>query len=295
MLEARGIAVGAVHRVDLRCGVGLHAVVTAPSAAADLVAVCAGTERPRRGVVRLEGKDPHRTPELRRVIGTLLASEEPVDGRSVRESLGRALALHGSPQTADDVLSPHGLSLLSSRAPGALSRPEQRAVALALALALDPVALLALHEPFATALPRALVAKALAERSRACIVLVVTASLRAARSLGGRVLVLGSGGLTPWDSLAASAPAELTASVEEPRKVVEALAADPAAGGLRWEARGATVVVSGPDAEAASLALMRAVQAAGVEITELSRRPPAGAGNGAAPGRPAALVQGGKA
>jgi energy-coupling factor transporter ATP-binding protein EcfA2 len=274
-LEAKGVMSPALPRIDLTCGVGLHAIVAAdPVAAAALVAIASGLARPRRGTLRVQGKDPFRTPELRSLTGTLLDSEEPIQGRSLEESLGRALALHQSPLRAADVLEPFGLSLLVTRPPNALSRAELRAVALALALSLNPVSLLVLHEPFATSLDRARVASSLAARALATIVLVVTASQRDARALGGRVFTLTRAGLTQWNPLggAFDGAVELTASVDDPGRIAAALALAPANSGFDCEKRPFGIVLSGGDATEMSLALLRASDASGVAITRLSHR-----------------------
>ena len=198
MLEAKSVVSRALPRVDLTCGPGLHTVVASEIAAAsELVAIASGLARPRRGTLRVGGKDPYRSPETRRAIATLLYDEQAVQGRSVEESLGRALALHQSPLKAADVLSPFGLSVLAARPPGSLCRAELRAVALALALSLEPVSLLVLHEPLATSLDRARVRlpcwsspRAIAKRvpsAAACTRSRTQASSLGIRSVGRRM------------------------------------------------------------------------------------------------------------
>lgn len=275
MFEARGVASRSLPAIELTCGVGVHALVVGdPAAAAELVAIAAGLSPPRRGKLRVNGKDPFRTPELRRLTGTLLVSERPVDGRSVEESLGRALALHRSPLKAADVLQPFGLSILAARSPGTLSGAEHRAVALALALSLDPVSLLVLHEPLATSLDRARVTSALAVRARTTTVLVVTASVRDARALGGRVLVLSHSGVVPWQPPGGmpGARIELTATAPEPERLFAALSSEPWAGEFTCERRGDGVLLSGVDIEVLSRALLGASGVSGVAITRLSCR-----------------------
>jgi ABC-type multidrug transport system ATPase subunit len=249
----------------------------------------------------VQGKDPFRTPELRRLTGTLLYSEEPVPGGSVQESLGRALALHRSSLKVTDVLQPFGLSLLETRSPRTLSRAEHRAVALALALSLDPVSLLVLHEPFATSLDRSRVASTLAARARASIVLVVTASQRDARALGGRVFTLARGGVTQWDPFGGPnrLAVELTASVRDPESITVALSSDPTYPEFACEKRPGGVSLSGADAEKMSRALLRASDVSGVDITSLSHRflggpgpLPAGAAVPSPPGSPPAGTAG---
>jgi hypothetical protein len=136
------------------------------------------------------------------------------------------------------------------------------------------VSLLVLHEPFATSLDRSLVAGILAARARATIVLVVTASHRDARALGGRTLTLTRGGVAP--GVPPLGPlrgaVELAASVPDPERFAAALSSDPGNAGFEWQTHPGRVALSGTDAEKMSRALLRASDVSGVGITRLSHR-----------------------
>ncbi|HEX7672407.1 MAG TPA: hypothetical protein VF395_22590, partial [Polyangiaceae bacterium] len=77
-LTLSGVTGRKLRRVDLSFVPGVvHAVVGGPDEeGAELVAICAGIVRPKRGTVLLNGNQPFRSPETRRRIGALLEVEE---------------------------------------------------------------------------------------------------------------------------------------------------------------------------------------------------------------------------
>jgi ABC-type multidrug transport system ATPase subunit len=277
VLEAKGLRGVRLPRVDLACDPGLHVVVAEePQAGAELVEILGGIVRPQRGELRVLGKDPFRVPETRAAIATLLANEELPPGATVEESLGRALALHGvsAGTTARDLLADFGLSAEAPRSTAATSAATRRALSLALALSLRQASVLVLFEPFATALDRSRVSDLVAEKSRSATVVVVTASLREARALGGRIMRLAPGGLVQVTETPRLEPGalELVVSLDEPARLAESLASEPSLSGVSWERSPSELVLRGPDVEALCLSLFTACQKSGVRIRSVAHR-----------------------
>lgn len=187
-LELTRVSGRKLRRVDLSLDPGLHALLGGPEdEAAELVAICAGIVRPKKGTVRLNGQRPFQSPDTRRAIGALLDVEEPFEGSTVEASVSRALAVHRCRESARDVLAPLGLESFLCRPPASLSALEVRSVALSIALGLEAPLLLVLHEPFAAGLVRRDVEARLADHAaRGTIVLSIMASVREAAEAGAR-------------------------------------------------------------------------------------------------------------
>ncbi|HEY6079887.1 MAG TPA: hypothetical protein VIW29_13830 [Polyangiaceae bacterium] len=199
-------ALGALRSADLQLAPGRYVVLaseTEPLAA--LISVLSGREPPSAGRVLVDGFVPSASPEVRRTIAALFADEGLPPARSVTESLGRALAARGQASArATGLLADAGLSHLAELAPASLDQRAVRSVALALALAHDKAALLALHEPLASLLDSAHVLRELDRHTaRGAIVLATTSSSADALLLGGSWLSLelgrvrSDGGVTP--------------------------------------------------------------------------------------------------
>jgi ABC-type multidrug transport system ATPase subunit len=194
------VAYGSLKRADLELGPGMHVVLGQPSDGSDvLVELAAGSCRPRSGQVRLDGANPACSPALRRRIGSLLAREDLPPGKCVADSLGLLARARGG-LTAAHALELVGLGHWTTRLTTTLSVAETRSVMLALALSTsDPLALV-LFEPLAD-LPGISVELVLerlhqAAASGTCV-LGVTSSPRDAATLGGRLWLLGPGGIVP--------------------------------------------------------------------------------------------------
>lgn len=192
-LELRGLSGRRLRRLDLSLSAGVHALVGGPDEeAAEVVALCAGIVRPKRGTVRLDGAQPFLSPETRGRIGALLRVEEPLEGGSVEASVARALHLHRSVTAPRDALTSFGLESLLGRSPADLSPREVRSVALALALSLQAPLLLVLHEPFAAGLSRGDVEARLLEHAEGgTVVLSILASAREAAESGAAPVFIG--------------------------------------------------------------------------------------------------------
>jgi ABC-type multidrug transport system ATPase subunit len=259
---------------------GVVALVDDMGAFSELASFVSGVARPRKGAVRIDGVDPHRSPETRRRIGSLLEVEEPLEGATVGEALDAVLALRGSGRSAWDVLEEHRLGPWLLRQPGGLSAQDRRRLALAVALASDEPRVVVLVEPLSVTPSRSVLADALAERARrGAAVLCITANVRDATDLGGRVFGLRPGGSAPveepWASVGRAGGAiDLVVHAADPGALAAALSTEPAvASVVSTGVRSPTeVVVRGPDVELASLAVMRAAAASGVRISSLSQR-----------------------
>jgi ABC-2 type transport system ATP-binding protein len=162
-----------------------------------LADVLSGAERPMRGRVLVEGRDPAKHARIRSRIGVLSAMPRLPAAPSVDASVGLAMSGRGErAHRFDAVLDPFGLSALHSRSLRSLSYAEARAVELALALTTPGVRLLVLHEPLVDvatgALPLVRQQIRAAVLVGACVV-VTTSSPADARALGDRIIVLERG------------------------------------------------------------------------------------------------------
>lgn len=193
-LELRRVAGKHLRRIDLSLDSGIHALVEAPgNEAAELVSICSGLVRPKKGSVHLNAERPFQSPRARRKIGALFRVEEPLEGPTVDVSVSRALLLHGHHGRARDLFAPFGLESLLLRSPGSLSPLETRTVALALALGVTAPDLLVLYEPFSAGLGRREVDARLTDRAaEGTVVLIVLASLRDAVELRANPIRLSS-------------------------------------------------------------------------------------------------------
>jgi ABC-type sulfate/molybdate transport systems ATPase subunit len=157
-----------------------------------LVAILSGREAPSSGRVRLGDSAPSATPQTRRSIAALFADEALPPASNVESSVALALETRGdTPKRATELLTAAGLDELRGLRPGSLDQRATRSVALALALAHEQAALLALHEPLSTSLDAAWVLRELDRHTaRGAIVLATTTSSADALLLGGSWLSL---------------------------------------------------------------------------------------------------------
>jgi putative ABC transport system ATP-binding protein len=119
-----------------------------------LLACLAGLDEPDAGMVRIDGSPMTRRSEAERAslrarsVGVLLQSRNLVGHLSVRQNVHLAQRLAGRPASADGLLEQLGLAARSDSAPTQLSGGEAARAGLAVALANDPLVLLA-DEPTA--------------------------------------------------------------------------------------------------------------------------------------------------
>jgi ABC-type branched-subunit amino acid transport system ATPase component len=195
-LELSGVSEGAVRFAAGSFGPACS-VVTGDDAQAlaTFVAVASGAATPRNGRVLFDGAPLTTTPAARRRVASALADEVLPPAPDVGHAVSRVLTARGGPDGASDVLAPFGLGSWSRREASELDRDELRSVALALALSHTKAEALILYEPLSTssieaASVRECVAAAV---TRGAIVVIVTASVDAARSFGGPHCVVADG------------------------------------------------------------------------------------------------------
>jgi ABC-2 type transport system ATP-binding protein len=274
-----GVKTATLRDVSLVFREGVHAVMAEPEAGgADLVALSAGTLAPSRGRVTLDEEAPHRTPALRRRLGSLLADEPLLPEELVRHAVDSVLRAREASGSADDVLRSWQLASLADRRVSSVSARERRAVALALALSVADARALALYEPLRVGLDSAQVLARLSEHAaRGAVVLAVTASAEDAARLSPRPLVLDAGRIVGELASPGIPPVTLWVGTSLPRELSAALRREPSIARVAWE-EGTTdaVGVSGDDPSAVALAVLRAATAARAPvhfITEKAERP----------------------
>jgi ABC-type thiamine transport system ATPase subunit len=263
---------------DARLGSGLTVVAgEGRTALSRLVELAAGIERPNHGTVRLDGADPYGNPALRKEIAALLGSERLPLATTVAAAVDRVLATRGDDRRAATVLAEAGLSSWSARKPADLDPTEQRAVALALALAHRRARLLALTDPFrvGSGIAPDFVREALRRHSGSgAVVLVALIDAEPLRSFAAQRLELRGGFLgsaRPSLGLFQGSVA-LQTRTADPQRLVRALADEPAATGVRWDEHAApgVVVALGTELEALATAVTHAAASAGVVIDALA-------------------------
>lgn len=207
MLEIAGLSVAAgqfcLHDIDLQVGAGACHAVLGPSGAGKttLLNAVLGLLPPRRGSIRLAGRDVTRVPIEQRGLGYVPQQLGLFPHLSVRDNVLYSARARGVPAAQiapllDNLVSATGLGALLERKPATLSGGERQRVCVARALASQPRALL-LDEPF-TALNESLrrelwwLVRAL-QRELQIAVLLVTHDLTEAYVLADHVTVLVGG------------------------------------------------------------------------------------------------------
>lgn len=279
----RGRAASGLQNVALSWERGVLAILGTPAdGTTALLGVLAGVHPARAGVVSIGGRAPA---EARtRVAYVPLAPVLP-DPLRVDEVCDLAARLRGEPPSpAASRLSVLGVGELADRRVRSLSPSETRAVALALALSSRAPVLL-FDEPFALLEPPAASRLAGALRARAtagaCVV-VTTASVRDATSIGDQLGILTQGVFThlpPSVAHVGAAGAQLRVVVAaqaatEVAPFVAALAQEPAVASIETAAFAATrvaqaavtVVVGGPDLLATARAVGAAASRSGANV-----------------------------
>jgi ABC-2 type transport system ATP-binding protein len=264
VVELDGITEPPFSALRWSAGQGMHVVLTDPGGGELLAELVTGTRRPRRGRVRVAGRDPARSPSTRRSIVSLLAHEQLLEAQSVRMALELEFRIRGVRLDAAAVLEDWGLGRLSSAKPAELEPAERRGIRLAAALGLPDPALVALVEPFAdnAALSRERIRQRLLALAKTSCVLCASATPRDAVELGGTAYLTRAGRLDPLappiTEPLAGLFGYLVVSCDQPRALVGALAAEPDVAGLEWrDHAGDRVLVWGPNAEAVARAVVR--------------------------------------
>jgi ABC-type multidrug transport system ATPase subunit len=282
-LVLEGVFQGALAGASLSAPAGLNVVLAAPSdGAADLAAVIGGLVVPRRGVVRVGGVDPARSPEARARIGLVLSSEPAFLARSTAEAVRQVLELRGQRQDPGAMLSDHGLGSIANVPPARLDVRMRRRVAWALALSIPEPLALVIHEPLSLGVEG--VAREMSLRAEAgTIVVAMTSSPRDASELGGSLVLLDRGRFvrrpgTPLSGeLAPGARATLRVRTSAARALAHALVVDPDVESLDWDEaqRSGELRVRGPELERISLAVLRNARAVNAPLISVEAGLPA--------------------
>ncbi len=232
-LLLHGVRVGRGVVLGMRFDPGIHVLWGEPAeGGAELAALLAGTSVPRRGQIRLLGRDPFADPKVRLVIASVLADEPPLVGRTVREHVERVRTLRGTPTFDELAERAPWLAPLAERSADSLDLRERRLTAAAIALETKTPRLVVLYEPtlLAPELERGnLLERLAASEADGAIVVCITSDQRAARQLGGRIWSL-SGRTSPPEKMA-----ELLVRAESPRAIAARLAEHPAVAGLSYD------------------------------------------------------------
>ena len=229
------------------------------------VAIMLGLRRPDAGRVELFGRDP-RDPAARRSVGAVLQDVGFPPGLRVRETVGLVRSHYAHAVSTKDVLERLGLASAADRHAGGLSGGQRRRLAVALALAGNPVALF-LDEPTAgmDASTRRSLLRDLAEFARdGGAVLLTTQQLAEAEAIATRVVLLTAGRLVFEGTVA-----EIKARGGLTKVTLRAGALPPLAGVGSVDSHGDRHVIYVDDADAFVAALVRA----GVEFRELQVTP----------------------
>jgi hypothetical protein len=253
--------------------VGASIVLGADGQALDEIAALAqGELAPRRGSVLSSGTAPAISPRARRLGVTLRAVESLPPATNVSAALGLLLAARGLALSARELLERWELGAWASRRSESLSPAELRALALTIALADERAEVLVLYEPLATGLPSGRVREALAQRAVTAAVVVLTASLDDARSIGGYWYLLDAGTLLPAHPNATlhglARQHVLVVRSPDARRLAALAAADPSIAAVEWhEPRDPHELrLHGRDAGALALALTRLALDHGVRL-----------------------------
>lgn len=285
----KGAARGAITNLSLELPEGVTVVLGAPEdGSLALTELLTGERRAERGRLHIAGGDPHHTPALRARVGALGVVPALPHLTDVASSLALATSGWSTPVAPAVVLETLGLGALSTRRASSLTRGEERALELALALSLPNPALLVLHEPLCDVegpSSEAIVQR-IEEAARRTRVLIVTSYPGDARRFG-RVWLLHRGQLVRES---ASGHADLGPKVGShralwvgagARSLVAALAGCADVASLTLDVgddatgESGVVRVSGPHPDALALAIADAVVSSGCALRGMSELAPA--------------------
>ena len=190
----------ALHPTDLVIPRGQAVLLVGANGAgkSTLLRLVAGLCRPSAGSVKINGRDPQRTPEARAEIGLLSHQTLLYDQLTARENLRFFAQLYGlddPDQRLAAALAPVGLNERLDQRVGSFSRGMKQRLAIARAILHDPSILL-LDEPFTGLDAKASAAlhhlvRRLRQEGRTCI--LVTHRLDEADGLVDRLLVIERG------------------------------------------------------------------------------------------------------
>jgi ABC-2 type transport system ATP-binding protein len=199
--ELRGVhkhygTVEALHGVDLQLHAGELVALLGPNGAGKTttVGILLGQRRPDAGTARLFGRDPT-LPAARRLVGVTLQESGFPDNLTAREVVDLVRVHYPDPAPTRELLDRFGLTAVAGRRAGGLSGGQTRRLAVALAFAGRPQAVV-LDEPTTGLDVEA--RRGLWEILRAFVadggtVLLTTHYLEEAQALASRVVVIAGG------------------------------------------------------------------------------------------------------
>jgi ABC-type thiamine transport system ATPase subunit len=281
-LALHGVFAHGLGPLEARFETGLNVVLgSALTDLSTLAELLAGATGPRVGRISLDGHAIDGRPARGYELASLLDREELFDAENVGDAIEQMCSLRGSSLSSELMLREARISAFASRKPRNLDAWERRAVALCLALALEPLKLLTLFDPFALSPdidPRFITERCRARAERA-IVVVLVPSVTDAMRLGGKVFWLERGRLEGPKTEGqpnATLPGLVVRS-EAAATLAERLASEPEVGRVDYDAARAPhdLVVRGADLEALALSLLRAVERAGAHVESISTEMPA--------------------
>jgi ABC-2 type transport system ATP-binding protein len=275
----------ALASLSIAWGPGAHAIVGGRlDGGALILALVAGTARPRKGRVRVLDRSPSDAGVRRQVALVTLEPALPETLR-VEEILALAALVRAEPPCdAAQRLRLLGIEALAPRTAGSLTAGEARAVAVAEALTSTRVRVALVEEPFlamdpraAPRLPEALRAKASGE----CAVVVTTASHRDASELADDAVLLKAGAIvgeapSTEDVVAAHAGRAglriVVRDAAEARLLVAELAREHTVEAIEHD--GSWVLARARDPIALARAAGQAIVKAEVHVAEMKPDPP---------------------
>jgi len=278
MLTFERASAGTLNHCNLTLTPGLHVILGHErEGTRDIVELAAGACPPRSGVVRVQGRAPHRTPELRRRMVSLRHHEQLFPSKTVLEAVRIALAARGLAIAPEQTLERAHIARWADRPPASLDARECRSVAACIALNVESPLLAALHEPLAylPGLSAALLSERIANWvEQGALVICTTSSPTSARALGGHVWLLDRGRLLPHTAGASAWPivpgqqTVLLVRTPAARALAAALSHVEEVAAVAFDETHHTseVRVQGPDPKRLALALTRAARAHGIPV-----------------------------
>ncbi len=269
---------GAIHGLELALPAGpVGALLGSPADGATALAkVLAGLVRPHGGALRIGGRDPGASPDLRRSLGVLLPEPVLPDVGPVRDLLTLVRGLRGAEAPRDTWYEPLDIASLASRKIRSLHAREARTVALALALAAPSPVALVLYDPLAVSGASADVLRPLlrARSDQGACVLLLTPSARDAAALADDVATLEQGrigramGQPDVEQLVPGSAVELMVWCDLPRAFASSLVLEPEVTSLSWTASegGGALRVCGPTAHGCARAIARVALEGGITV-----------------------------
>jgi ABC-2 type transport system ATP-binding protein len=270
----RGLPLGRLYNVTAQLGAGVHTFLGRPEdGTVALGDMLTGRRAPTIGLVTVHGREPSRSPSLRRRIGACSHRPALPPGGSVARALSSIGAARGA--SFDGVLESFALGALASRAVVTLERSEARAVELALALSIPEPALVVLDEPMALVgdIDRARVRDTVAALGDAgCCVVLIASTPDDVALHGQHIHLLDAGELHAPELLPALLRVWLAGGEEEARTLAAALAAQPSiaeASSLADDGI-ASVTVDAQDLNQAALAVADVATACGIAVRAIT-------------------------